>query len=186
VKNRTWRRSVAVQRDHDDEARIVSRGSWGDTALRSILWLLLGGWVGAWFLFAFGVSTTAFQVLPSTELAGQVVGPLLAGLHFYAAAAGAVLAVVTLGMGRGPLLAGMPLLLAALCIYSELGITGEIDAIRAQAFGPAATLEVTERFGVLHRRSLTLFTAVGIGAIALVVAHSRRDALLARVETPTQ
>ncbi len=24
---------------------------WGDTALRSILWLLLGGWVGAWFLF---------------------------------------------------------------------------------------------------------------------------------------
>ena len=164
----------------------MSRSSWGDTALRSILWLLLGGWVGAWFLFAFGVTTTAFQVLPSTELAGQVVGPLLAGLHLYGAAAGAVLAVVALGMGRGPLLVGMPMLLAALCIYSELGVSGEINAIREQAFGPAATLEATERFGVLHRRSLALFAAVGVGAIALVVAHSRRDALMARVETPTQ
>jgi hypothetical protein len=160
--------------------------AWGDTALRSILWLLLGGWVGAWLLFAFGVSTTVFQVLPSTELAGQVVGPLLAGLHFYAAAAGAVLAMISVALGRGPLLAGVPLLLAALCIYSELGVTGEIDAIREQAFGPAATLEATERFGVLHRRSLALFAAVGFGAIALLVAHSRHDALQARVETPTQ
>ena len=159
---------------------------WGDTALRSTLWLLLGGWVGAWVLFAFGVSTTAFRVLPSTELAGQVVGPLLAWLHLYGAAAGAVLAVVSLALGRGPLLTGVPVLLAAICIYSELGVTSEIDAIRGQAFGPEATVEATERFGALHQRSLALFGAVGIGAIGLVVAHSRYDSKLVRVETPTQ
>ena len=50
----------------------MSRGSWGDTTLRSAFWLVLGGWVGAWFLFAFGVSTTVFRVLPTTELAGPL------------------------------------------------------------------------------------------------------------------
>jgi hypothetical protein len=163
----------------------MSRASWGDTALRSAFWLVLGGWVGAWFLFAFGVSTTVFRVLPTTELAGQVVGPLLGGLHLYGAAAGALLALLTLGLGRGPVLAGAPLLLAALCLYSEFGITGEIDAVRGQAFGPDATLEATERFGVLHRRSLALFTAVGIGVVSLVVAHARRDSKQLCVEIPT-
>ncbi|MBW2359542.1 MAG: DUF4149 domain-containing protein [Deltaproteobacteria bacterium] len=163
----------------------MSRSEWGDAALRSTLWLVLGGWVGAWVFFAFGVSTTAFRVLPSTELAGLVVGPLLAGLHVYGAAAGIVLAAVTLGLGRGPLLAAVPVLLAALCSYSELGVTGEIDSIREQVSGPAATFEATQRFGVLHRRSLALFGAVGIGAFGLLVAHARYDSKLARVETPT-
>ena len=150
-------------------------GGWGDTLLRSALWLLLGGWIGAWFLFAFGVSRVAFQVLPSTELAGQVVGPLLGGLHLYGAAAGVTLALIALALGRGPLLAGLPIALAALCMYSELGITGEIDSIRSQAFGPDATLAATERFGQLHRRSLVVFGVVGLGAIALLVGHARRD-----------
>lgn len=154
--------------------------NWGDTATRSLLWITLGGWIGAWLFFAFGVSIVAFRALPSTELAGQIVGPLLGGLHLYGAGAGALLAAIALGMGRGPLLAGFPILLAALCIYSELGITGEIDAIRPQAFGDAATLEATERFGVLHRRSLGIFGAVGIGAIGLAIAHARRDTVSLR------
>ena len=59
-----------------------------ETAARATLWLLLGGWVGAWLLFSLGVTTTAFRVLPSTELAGQLVGPVLSQLHYAAAAAG--------------------------------------------------------------------------------------------------
>lgn len=162
----------------------MNGGSWGDTALRSSLWLVLGGWVGAWFLFAFGVAIVAFRVLPTPELAGQVVGPLLGGLHLYGAAAGVLLAVVALALGRGPALAAAPLVLAALCIYSELGITAEIEAIRPQAFGAEATIEATQRFGVLHRRSMGVFTVVGIGAIALAVAHARHDSRTLRVESP--
>ena len=52
----------------------MSTPGWGDTALRSVLWLALGGWIGAWFLFAFGVSITAFRALPNAELAGRVRG----------------------------------------------------------------------------------------------------------------
>lgn len=158
----------------------MDRSNWGDTATRSLLWLSLGGWVGAWLFFAFGVTIVAFRALPSTELAGQVVGPLLGSLHLYGAAAGALLAVLALVMGRGPWLAGAPVLLAALCIYSELGITAEIAELRPSAFGESATVEATERFGVLHRRSMQVFGLVGIGAIALAVAHARRDTVSLR------
>lgn len=163
----------------------MSRQSLGETALRSALWLLLGGWIGAWFLFACVVTPTAFRVLPSTELAGQLIGPILAGLHAYGAVAGVMLACLSLGLGRRRWLAATPVLLGALCLYSELGVTGEIDRVRAQAFGPDATLAASERFAVLHRRSLAIFTAVGLGAIALLVAHARRDAHDPRGEMPT-
>ena len=76
----------AVQTRDAIEIPALNGGSWGDTLLRSPLWLALGGWVGAWFLFAFGVSLTAFRVLPTTELAGQGVGPLPEGLNLYGAA----------------------------------------------------------------------------------------------------
>ncbi len=158
----------------------MNDSGWGDTAARSLLWITLGGWIGAWIFFSLGVSVVAFRALPSAELAGQVVGPLLGFLHLYGAAAGALLAVLALVMGRGPWLAGLPILLAALCIYSELGITEEIAAIRPQAFGENATIEATERFGVLHRRSIGVFAVVGLGAIGLAVAHARRDTVSAR------
>lgn len=161
----------------------MSSSNWGDTGVRAALWLTLGGWVGAWFLFAFGVARVAFQALPTTELAGQVVGPILSGLHLYAAAAGVLLAVLAQVMGRGLWLTAAPIVLGALCLYSEFGITGEIAAIRPEAFGDAATLEATERFGVLHRRSMGLFTAVGVGAIALAVAHARQDSVSLRGES---
>lgn len=163
----------------------MRRQDLGETALRSALWLLLGGWIGAWFLFAFGVTTTAFRVLPSTEVAGQLVGPILTGLHVYGAAAGLMLAGVSLGLRRGRWLAAAPILLAALCLYSQIGVTGEIERVRAQAFGSEATLAASERFTVLHRRSMAIFTLVGVGAIALLVLHARRDAGDLRGQMPT-
>ena len=36
-------------------------GGGGSTALRSVLWLLLGGWVGAWMLFGAVVAPTLFR-----------------------------------------------------------------------------------------------------------------------------
>jgi len=154
----------------------MRKTAWRETGLRAALWLLLGGWLGAWFLFAFGVTTTAFRVLPSTELAGQLVGPILSGLNLYGAIAGVALAGIAAGIGRGRVLWLAPLVLAALCLYSEFVITPGIQAVRDGAFGPDGSLEASERFASLHRQSLRVFTAVGLGAIVLLVLHAREDA----------
>lgn len=146
------------------------------TALRVVLWLLLGGWVGAWVLFAAGVAPAAFSQLPSTELAARVVGPVLAGLHRYGIAAGLVLGGLSMAMGRGRWLTGLPLILALACAISEFGVSAEIQALRAGG-GAAAD---PGRFSTLHRLSVALFAAVGLGAVVLAVLHARVDAALAR------
>ena len=65
--------------------------------LRSALWLCLGGWVGAYALFAFVVAPTAFRVLSTPGDAGQLVGPVLRALHLYGLGAGAALGLGTHG-----------------------------------------------------------------------------------------
>ena len=153
-----------------------------ERALRAGLWLLLGGWIGAWLLFGFGVTTTAFRVLPSTELAGRVVGPILSGLNVFGAVAGAALALLAVGMGRGRAYWLTPLVLAGLCLYSEFVITPGVQAVRDGAFGPDGSLRATEQFTRLHQRSFAVFIAVGLGAIVLLVLHARKDA---RGKNPT-
>lgn len=148
---------------------------WRETGLRTALWLLLGGWLGAWLLFGFGVSTTAFRVLPSTDLAGKVVGPILSGLNIYGAVAGIALAPIAAALGRRRALWLTPLALAGLCLYSELVVTPGIREVRNGAFGAAGSVEASERFASLHRQSLALFTGVGLGALALLVLHAWED-----------
>ena len=126
-------------------------------------------------LFAFGVTTTAFRVLPSTEMAGKMVGPILSGLNLYGIAAGVTLAGLAAAMGRRRLLWLTPLVLAGLCLYSEFVITPGIQAVREGAFGPDGSVEASERFASLHRQSLRVFTVVGLGAIVLLVLHARED-----------
>lgn len=151
------------------------RTSWRETGLRAALSLLLGGWLGAWFLFAFGVTTTAFRILPSTEMAGKLVGPILSGLNLYGIAAGVALAGIAAALSRRRLLWLIPLVLAGLCLYSEFVITPGIQAVREGAFGPNGSLEASERFSSLHRQSLRVFTGVGLGAIVLLILHARED-----------
>jgi len=148
-------------------------GSSGPGALpRAALWLVLSIWIGGWFVFAFGVTTTAFRVLP-TDQAGAVVGPILRGLHLYAAAAGAILAGLGAYLRRGRWAVLLPLGLAGLCLASELVVTARIDALRAAA---GATVVGVESFHALHRLSMGIYTAVGLGALALLWLHARADA----------
>jgi hypothetical protein len=138
---------------------------------RAAVWVLLSIWIGGWFVFAFGVTTTAFRVLPS-EQAGAVVGPILRGLHLYAAAAGALLAGLATWLRRGRLAVVLPLLLGGLCLVSELVVTARIDALRAQA---GASVVGVESFHALHRISMGIYTAVGLGALVLLWLHARAD-----------
>jgi hypothetical protein len=143
--------------------------------LRSALWLLLGGWLGAWALFAIVVAPTAFRALPSTELAGAVVGPVLAALHLYGAGAGIALALIARALGRAAMLWVLPLLMSALCLVSHFGVTARIAELSDLAFGPAGSPEAAAHFALLHRVSELLFGTVGMAALALLGLHARAD-----------
>jgi len=145
-------------------------------ALRTSAWLILGTWTGAWVLFALVIAPTAFRVLPSSQAAGQLVGPVLESLHLYGIAAGVALAGLALVLRRGAWLTGIPLVLAALCGASEFGVTSAIDAIRPQAFGQDANPASAAQFARLHEVSRTLYSLVGAGLLALTVLQARADA----------
>jgi hypothetical protein len=154
-----------------------------DLVLRSALWLTLGGWIGAWLLFGTVVAPTAFRVLPSTEVAGSLVAPILAVLHLYGAAAGPLLALLAIALGRGPLLVALPLIMSALCLYSHFGVSAELSEIRNHAFGPEGALELADRFARLHRISLGLFVGIAGAAVPLLVLHARADVAARRRKT---
>jgi len=146
------------------------------TALRTALWLLLGGWVGSFGLFGLVVARTTFTVLPSTELAGKVVTPVLTALHLYGAAAGIALAGLALALGRGSLRVALPLGLAAVCLYSQFGVSTEMAEIGGLAFGPGGSEEIAARWAHLHRVSMGIFVGVSVCIVWLVGLHARSDA----------
>lgn len=135
------------------------------------LWCLLGGWVGCLLLFAVVIAPTAFSALPSPDLAGKVVGPVLRSLNLYGMTAGPVLALVAWRLRRGKLLVLLPLALAASAAIAEFGITATIESIRSQAFGPEPDAAALQRFGQLHRIAVGLFACTGIGATLLACLH---------------
>ncbi|MDJ0852304.1 MAG: DUF4149 domain-containing protein [Myxococcota bacterium] len=145
--------------------------------VRAALWVLLGGWLGAWCLFAFSVAPTAFRSLPS-DAAGMVVGPVIAALHLYGSAAGVLLALLARALRRGPWQQVVPLVMAGLCLFSEFWVTAQIDAVRDAAFGPDANAEALQRFGRLHGLSMGLYTAVGLLAFVLTGLHAHSDAVV--------
>ncbi len=149
--------------------------STGALLLRSSLWLVLGGWLGAWVLFASAVAPTAFRVLPSTEIAGTLVSPLLQGLHLCGIAAGLGLSGIAIALGRSRPLVALPLVLAGLCGFSEFWVTASMGLVRPEAFGPNATADAAGRFSSLHVASRGLYTAVAVGLVALTMLHTRAD-----------
>jgi hypothetical protein len=148
----------------------------GTASLRAALWLLLGGWIGAWVFFAFVVAPTAFRVLPTTQVGGQLVGPVLRALHLYGAGAGVALAALAWGLARSGVGLWIPLAMSALCLVSHFGVTAQIEAIRPLVFGPAGSPEIAARFQLLHRLSMGIYTAVGGAGFLLVAIHARADA----------
>ena len=146
-------------------------------ALRSALWLTLGGWIGSWAFFALVIARLAFRVLPSPEVAGHLVRPVLNALHWYGAGAGLALAALAVVLRRGRLLVGLPIVLALACLTTQLGVTPRLEAIHDLAFGPDGNVEAAAEYRRLHGLSMAIFTAVLLGAIGLVPLHARRDGL---------
>src|SRR3954452_14306178 len=91
--------------------------------LRFLMLLSLVVWIGGLIFFAFVLAPTAFQVLPNTHLAGNVVGRALGKLHWIAIISGIVFLISSLLYSR--LAVGSPHTFAMrhLLIVLMLGLT---------------------------------------------------------------
>ncbi len=148
----------------------------GRPIVRTALWLLLGGWFGSYFLFGAVIAPTAFSVLPTSQMAGTLVSPVLTKLHLFGAAAGILVALLSHLLGRHRWLALLPLLLSLLCCYSHFGVSAELAEIRLLVFSPEGNTEIATRFAFLHKVSLGIFIAVGVSVTGLIGLHARADA----------
>lgn len=144
--------------------------------VRTALGLLLGGWFGSYLLFGAVIAPTAFSVLPTAQIAGTLVGPVLMKLHLFGVAAGIPVAILSLLLGRSRALVVIPLLLSALCCYSHFGVSAELAEISDLTFGPGGSAEIANRFAFLHRVSVGIFIAVGLAVTAMIAMHAREDA----------
>jgi uncharacterized membrane protein len=107
--------------------------------LRYLMLLSLVVWIGGLIFFAFVLAPTAFQVLPNTHLAGNLVGRALGKLHWIAIISGLVFLASSLLYDR--LIDGTPhifatrhvliCLMLALTLISQFWIIPRMDNLRA-------------------------------------------------------
>jgi uncharacterized membrane protein len=108
--------------------------------LRFIMLLSLVVWIGGLIFFAFVLAPTAFQTLPSTHLAGNMVGRALGKLHWIAIVSGIIFLFSSLLYSR--IVEGtahvfamrhvLISLMLVLTLFSQFWIIPRMDALRAQ------------------------------------------------------
>lgn len=153
-----------------------------NSALRPILWLWLGAWIGA--MACFGAMTrTAFALIPDPAVAGSLVAALLHPLLAIGALSGVGLSILAIRMGRGRVTIVLPLVLATACLINQFGVSRAVAEIRLT--DPGLSPELAGRFAALHRLSVWLFVGTGAGAVILAVAHALAEARPARGPRPT-
>jgi|SRR5579864_7961198 len=157
--------------------------------LRFLMMLSLICWIGGLIFFAFVLAPTAFSVLPSAHLAGNVVGRALGKLHWIAIISGVVFLVSSMLYSR--LLDGTPhvfamrhvliCLMLALTLVSQFMIIPRMDTLRAQV-GDFAAVPLTDparvQFDALHVWSTRVEGAVLL--LGLVVAFLTAQQLAIR------
>src|SRR5215472_4837037 len=107
--------------------------------LRFLMFLSLAVWIGGLIFFAFVLAPTAFQVLPNTHLAGNVVGRALGKLHWIAIFSGIVFLISSLLYSRLTEGTAHPLALRhvlivfmlVLTLFSQVWIIPHMDTLRA-------------------------------------------------------
>jgi uncharacterized membrane protein len=159
--------------------------------LRYLMLLSLIVWIGGLIFFAFVLAPTAFQVLPTTHLAGNVVGRALGKLHCIAIVCAIVflLSSVIYGWlvdGAAHIFAVRHVLVAvmlALTLLSQFWIIPRMDSLRARVgdFGAVAPNDpMRVQFDALHAWStrveglILLFGLVVIYLAANLLGRSNR------------
>ena len=147
---------------------------------RFLMLLSLVCWIGGLLFFSFVLAPTAFSVLPTTHLAGNVVGRALSRLHWIAIVSGIVflsssLLYSRITDGTAHIFAARHILLClmlALTLISQFGIIPRMDTLRA-SLGEvgAASIDNPDRiqFDMLHVWSTRVEGAVLL--LGLVVVY---------------
>lgn len=151
-------------------------------SLRILLWLLLGGWLGAMLLFAGGIARATFATVPDPSLAAKVVGLVLGRLEVSGMVLALVLSALGGALGRGRVAVVLPLLIGAICALNHYAVSPAVAAIDLTA--PDLPAGAGARFAFLHRASVWLFGAALVGGLALAALHAvlelRREASRSR------
>ena len=152
--------------------------------LRFLMLISLVAWIGGLVFFAFVLAPTAFQVLPNTHLAGNVVGKALGKLHWLAIFSGIIFLISSLLYSR--VTQGSPhvfaarhvllVLMLALTLFSQYWIIPHMDTLRATVSDFAAVpLNDPDRvqFDTLHAWSTRVEGAVLVlGLVAVYLTAS--------------
>jgi uncharacterized membrane protein len=148
--------------------------------LRFLMLLSLVVWIGGLIFFAFVLAPTAFSVLPTTHLAGNVVGRALGKLHWIAIVSGIVYLISSLLYGRitdgtAHVFAARHVLIClmlALTLISQFGIIPRMDVLRA-SLGEVSAVPIDNplrvQFDALHVWSTRVESAVLL--LGLVVSY---------------
>jgi uncharacterized membrane protein len=158
--------------------------------LRYLMLLSLVCWIGGLIFFAFVLAPTAFQVLPNTHLAGNVVGRALGKLHWIAIISGIVFLLSSLLYSR--LASGtthlfamrhvLIVLMLGLTLFSQFWIIPKMDSLRASV-GDFAAVPLTNparvQFDLLHVWSTRVEGAVLI--LGLVAIYLTASAIATRI-----
>jgi len=147
--------------------------------LRFLMLISLVAWIGGLVFFAFVLAPTAFQVLPNTHLAGNVVGRALGKLHWLAIFSGIVFLISSLlysrvTQGSAHVFAArhvLIILMLALTLFSQYWIISRMDKLRATISDFAAVPlndPIRMQFDALHAWSTRVEGAVLIlGLVAI-------------------
>jgi len=152
--------------------------------LRFLMLLSLVVWIGGLIFFAFVLAPTAFQVLPNTHLAGNVVGKSLGKLHWLAIVSGIVFLISSLLYSRladgsahvFALRNVVIVLMLAFTLFSQYWIIPHMDTLRASV-GDFATVALNDparaQFDALHVWSTRVEGAVLVlGLVAVYLTAS--------------
>jgi len=157
--------------------------------LRFIMLLSLVLWIGGLMFFAFVLAPTAFQVLPNTHLAGNMVGRSLGKLHWIAIFSGIIFLITSLlysylTQGTAHIFAIRHILLClmlALTLFSQFWIIPRMDSLRAEV-GDFAAVPLSNparvQFDALHVWSTRVES--GVLLLGLVVIYLTASAFVQR------
>jgi uncharacterized membrane protein len=152
--------------------------------LRFLMLLSLVVWIGGLIFFAFVLAPTAFTILPTTHLAGNVVGRALGKLHWIAIISGMAFLISSLLYSRltdgaAHVFAARHILLClmlALTLISQFGVIPRMDVLRA-SLGEVSTAPLDNpqriQFDTLHVWSTRVEGAVLLLGLVVVYLTAR-------------
>lgn len=155
------------------------------SALRTFMLLALIVWIGGIIFFAFVLAPTVFTVLPTRELAGNVVSRSLTALHWMGIISALVFLVCSLLYGKAKYAQVRPFMLVnllvaimlVLTLISQFAITPRMHVLRTQMstkdnIGVSDSRRV--EFDRLHAWSTRVEGGVFVLGLLVVISTARR------------